>query len=257
MQPIKIEYPHPFFPWKQTAKTGSFPESMEEITRLQFIAVLNYSAMEINETTLLKTMTGISRRAIKKLGDFQRYKLIELLSFVAETKGFNRFLVPVLKTHKGKLYSPKPRLKGLTFEQFIFADAWFSDYAETKEPESLAKFVAALYIPKNKPFTESMIDDHFPAIQKLNAALLNSVFVNFGFLRDWLSDAYPLVFSKSDEQGQKKKTQHATAQSNGWIKIFETIVGDDIIHSDKYAQTPIHNILRFLTERIKQNQKRR
>lgn len=249
---IKTEYRHRFFPWKQTEKIGHFPENMEEITRSQFIAVLEYSALKINERKLLKIMTNLPARAVKKLGDFQRYKLIQLLSFVAETKGFNRFIVPMLKTSSGKLYSPKPKLKGLTFEQFIFADAYFSDYSEKQDLETLAKFVAALYLPKDQPFDESLIEANFPVVQKLQTPLLEGIFLNFGFLRDWLADAYPLVFST-----QETRTKLPATGNNGWIKIFETIVGDDIINAEKYSKTPIHNILRFLTERIKQNMKRK
>lgn len=252
---LKTEYRHPFFPWKQTRKTGYFPENMEEITPAQFAAVVEYSALKISERKLLQTMTALPARAIKKLGDFQRFKLLQLLAFVAQTKGFNRFVIPMLKTSSGKLYSPKPKLKGLTFEQFIFADAYFSDYSEKQDPETLAKFVAALYLPKDKPFDESLIEANAPAIQKLETPILEGIFLNYGFLRDWLSEAYPLVFTASEQTATKNK-QPATG-NNGWIKIFETIVGDDIINAEKYGKTPIHNILRFLTERIKQNMKRK
>jgi hypothetical protein len=76
------------------------------------------------------------------------------------------------------------------------------------------------------------------------------------FVREWLSDVYPLIFIKSDndEIGKKLKKRQPV---NSWIKIFENLVGDDIVNHDNYANMPIHNIFRFMTAKIKENMKRK
>lgn len=37
--------------------------------------------------------------------------------------------------------------------------------------------------------------------------------------------------------------------SSVWVKLFESIVGDDLIHRDSYAQLPIHAVLKFMTRK--------
>ena len=118
-----------------------------------------------------------------------------------------------------------------------------------------------------------MIDAHSPALAQIaigaNPATLEAIAINYGLVREWLSDAYPLIFIKNEEKNQNPESSIKYPESspdsyrgqnpahNSWIKIFESLIGDDIVNHDKYAALPIHNVLRFMSEKIKQNMKRR
>jgi len=262
MKLVTVVY-QPFRLLKFTRKiNGNFPQKLEELTAKQIIAVACLAKGAITDIGFLQAMTGIKKRILNKLDDYQRFILIELFTMFRSAKPYNEFIIKELHYFTRHLVAPNPRLKGMTFGQFIFADTYFGDYQESQKAEDLHHFVAALYLPKNKKFDEQLIEDNSPWIAKLDAVTLEAITINYHLIREWLSEVYPLVFLKEEESfdsAQDDKKQPATKQGdgNGWIKIFEGIVGDDIINHDNYANLPIHNVLRFMSHRIRENMKRK
>jgi hypothetical protein len=201
-------------------------------------------------------MTGIKKYVIKKLADFQRLKLMQLFSVFYDAKSFNSFIIKEINLHGTVLLAPRPKLGGVTFGQFIFADTWYTDYQISENINDLHRFVASLYLPKGQPFSEEIVEKSIKTISHESQAKLEAISLNYMFVREWLSDVYPLIFIKSDndEIGKKLKKRQPV---NSWIKIFENLVGDDIVNHDNYANMPIHNIFRFMTAKIKENMKRK
>ena len=60
-----------------------------------------------------------------------------------------------------------------------------------------------------------------------------------------------------DENYEKPKKTHKNPGNSGWIKIFENVVGDDLVNHDRYAILPLHNVLRWMTTKIIENIKRK
>ena len=54
-----------------------------------------------------------------------------------------------------------------------------------------------------------------------------------------------------DEKKDEKKKENT--KNTGWIKVFDSIVGDDIINSERYATMPVHNVFRYITRKIKED----
>ena len=143
----------------------------------------------------------------------------------------------------------------MTFGQFVFVDSYFNNFSETGSPEDLNKFLASLYTPYNGKFKQGNIDNHV-RFGKLSNEIKEAVLINYMLVKQWLFVKYPLLFIAAviDEEPSKHKTKN-NYDSMGWVKILENLIGDDIPNHRKYTNLPLHNVLRFLTRKIKESAK--
>lgn len=234
---------------------GRFPERFEELSERQLVALAGVRKGVISEERFLAVMSGIRVRLIKRLDLFQQFKVAELLETFREPKAFHDFQLKKIWCKDQVLLAPKTKLKGVTFGQFIFADTYFSNYNDTKDKEDLYRFVASVYLPAGMVFNEKLIDTGVELVRRMAPETVEAVYLNYLHVREWLALAYPLIFIKPTqlpEGGIKEKKD-----SMGWIKIFEGLVGDDIVNEDRYADLPMHNVFRYMTGRIKENMKKK
>jgi hypothetical protein len=263
MDNITIEYqPFRFIKYIRTVN-GAFPSAFTELSPGKFVAIARLIVGTVSDVELLHTMTGIKKSLLNKLGDFQKYALMNLFDPFMDVKPYNVFIIPEIKS-SGKIFcSPKPNLAQVTFAQFIFAENYFSDYQTTKKPAHLHKFIASLYLRQNHSFNENEIDGNAELVSGINPDTMEAIVINYVLIKEWLCEAYPLIFEKEDENeddGAKKKKPkktHKNPGNTGWIKIFENIVGDDLVNHDRYALLPLHNVLRYMTAKIKEDMKRK
>ncbi|NQU85266.1 MAG: hypothetical protein HQ541_05850, partial [Mariniphaga sp.] len=192
MKTVTIEYPlFRRFKYSRFAK-GSHPEKWEEISPEQLIVI---ACLYKNSITLLKflnKMTQIKTRVLKKLDEYQLLKLTELVGFVSDFKPFNHFIIKKLDLEE-TLYSPKVKLKGMSFGQFIFADTYFNNYRFDNKQEDLNKFIACLYLPENQTFDESLIDGRSELTANLPLGTKEAIAINYQLIWEWLSKVYPLI----------------------------------------------------------------
>lgn len=255
---ITLEYqPFPFL--KYTRKIdGAFPSSFEELKPVQFIAITRFIDLKISVTTLLHFMTGIKKFRIKRLDEYYRYQLMLLFEPFTSVTPYDSFIIPYIKTQGKLLVSPKPKLVGMTIGQFIFVESYFSNYQENKNPLDLFKFVASLYLPEHRTFDENEITSGILVAEKIKPEILDAIVINYVLVKEWLAIAYPLVFQRdidTDESYGKQTKTHKKPGNSGWLKIFESIVGDDLVNHDRYAILPLHNVLRWMTTKIIDNLK--
>jgi hypothetical protein len=253
MKSIVVEYP--FFKWTRKA-TGSFPERWEELTPEQITLACKVSNEDIPEVLFLSLFSGISKRIVRKLGALQRYKLMELVSFVRQPKPYHKFIIRSVK----KFVSPRAGLEGVNFSQFIFADSYFSLWQNNNSDTDLNKFVASLYLHKNEKFADWIPREREKVFSKIPHATREAIAMNYILIREWLEKSYPLIFVKYEEQEQenkKRSKKNKGVKGDGWIQVFESLVGDDIINRDKYAELPVHSVFRYMTKSIKENSKKK
>ncbi|NQU85800.1 MAG: hypothetical protein HQ541_08575, partial [Mariniphaga sp.] len=75
---------------------------------------------------------------------------------------------------------------------------------------------------------------------------------------EWLSKVYPLIFFKQQEDldaAPPKEPVEKPKNNSNWVKILDSIVGDDIINMDKYAELSVHNVFRYMTKQYKESLK--
>lgn len=252
MNTIEIKYrPVSWLPFTRSI-TGIFPEEYAQLSPIQFLSVIKLTGGVIDEKEFVSAMTGIPLRIVKKMAPFIQYKLVTLFSHFNAAKPHNDFIIKSIAAAGKTFVPPKPKLKEMTFGQFIFAESLYDAWAESKTPEDLCRFVAALYLQSGSQFTEQAIDINHALLAKVKPEIMEAVAVNWKLVTEWLSDAYPLVFAKgADAEKPAKK------QGNGWIKIFDSIVGDNITDTDRYAALPVNSVLRYMSAKIKENMKRK
>ena len=274
MKPVTITYrPLSFLPISRTV-TGNFPQNWGDVTPAQLIAIACLYRGSISDVAFLSRMSGISKHIINRTADYHRFKLMELLEFVGDRKPFHEFVIREIRLSKlirpaleygmrgPLLHAPDPKLKGVTFGQFIFADTYFSNYQESQKEEDLNKFIAALYLRVNEKFDESFIQIRHSYIGQLDRTTREAIVINYQLIHEWLALAYPLIFQKHDEMGRdalqpgSENTQPAR-DPNTWIKIFQNFVGDDILHDDVWAAKPVNTIFAYMTRKYKENARKK
>lgn len=250
MVAIEITYRPAFWPWKRTFKK-LFPTAYSELSTAQFIAIANMNSGNTGDISFLSIMTGLRKNLIRKLGDFQRYKLFEIFNAFDIDKPHNGFVIQSVKAGKTVLFLPGAKLKGMSFGQFIFAQSLFETWQSSHTSTDLCRFVASICLKKGEIFSENTIGEKEKLLAATNAGTLQAIAFNWQLIGAWLGEAYPIVFSK-DEPGEKVKQVN-----NGWLKIYDSIVGTDIVNADRYAALPVNNVFRYMTQRIKENMKRK
>ena len=229
--------------------SATFPERWDELTPAQLIAVSYNNAGDIPETEMLAYFLGIKKNIAVLLDDYQRYCIAVELDFMKDFKPFYSF---VIRNIKG-LTSPRPRLEGMSFAQFIFADT-YNEIAITADDNSqLNKFIACLYLPEGKAFDEQLIQGRADYVGLFFLPEeKTAINLNYRLVKEWLCNQYPLIFVKpSDDLAEESEAERS--RGSNWVKLYESIVGDDIVNQDKYAALPLHTIFRYLTQKIKEN----
>lgn len=244
----KIEVTYNLFPWWKIKFTRQQPQSWQEINARQLIAI-SYRYVNLkSDAWFIAKFLSLPHFLVKRMPLFYVYSLIQEITFINDYTPRDTFVIPQIANG----IAPLPKLGQMPFGRFMFIDTYFNDFASNSNNiEALDKFVACLYWPGDVAFNENLIALRAKSIARINPIVKQAIAINYRLVKDWLTDKYPLVFSK------KQETDEPARKSNSsWIAVFDTIVDDDIINSDKYALKTIHEVLRYITRKIKQNAKR-
>lgn len=229
----------------------SIPSKCEEMDPKQFIAFAKLTfLMEENpviKPEILAQMIKIPVGVAKNIEPLEQESITSQMDFLWDMRPVSSFLLEKMAGY----YPPLPHLEGVTFGQFMYFDSYFSQYAKEKDESNLHKFIAAVYLPKGKPFNHTDIATRAKHFEKVHMAHKQAVVLNYHLIREWLSVKYPLVFPKKKQPDNTKSKKQP-----GWIDVFDAIVGDDIKDSEKYAEKPLHNVLRFINKKIKEGMKK-
>ncbi len=255
MVAIAIEYPFLFFNRKTKGKA---PSTWDELTERQFLAISRTINGTEADFRFLSVLTGISKNLLKKLSPFELFKLSEGIDFVGQAGNSHSAFI-IGKIPGTDFVSPKPKLAGMTFGQFIFTESYYNDWisgskAESKPDEKgLNNFVASLYLPSNKNFTNETILIHAGKIANTHLDIRKAISFNYSLVMIWLQNSYPLIFQTPSGDSDIAHADAIRPKQSGWLKLFESLVGDDLIYRDRYADLPLHTVLRYLTNKYKEN----
>lgn len=220
------------------------------------IAIGKLMTSTISDNECIAVMLNVPVRIVRRFDDFQRYNLGCLLSFLKTHTPHNRFIIPAVRKYK----APAENLSDISFEDFMFADTFFSEYADTSNPVKLKLMVAALYREKvnNKrlQFDEDLAEQWADDIAKEGMATLEAIAVNYSLVRKWLQEYYPAVFpqSNADEDANTSKKNNS---KKGWLDVFDALVGDDGVNEDRYKQMRAINVLRRMNKQIIEQRKKK
>ena len=246
---IAIEYPILFF--KRTA-TGKAPSTWAELTEQQFIAISRtVNGME-PDFHFLSILTGIDQNLLKKLSPFDLFKLSEAIDFIGRAgNSYSAFLIP--KIPGTDFVAPKHKLAGLSFGQFIYTESYYNDWLSGKDETALNKFIASLYLNPNEKFKSELIGNKAEKIKSVKMDIRQAIAFNYGLIMIWLQKCYPLIFQDKSGTNTEPIQAKERSRSSSWLKTFESLIGDDIINQDRYAELSIHVVLRYLTNKYKES----
>lgn len=261
MVQIDLEYqPVSFLKFIRKIK-GLFPSAFSELNTKQFIAIARLLNQSVSDTDFLKIMTGIRKFRINKLDDYYRYQLMLLFEPFTVVTPYNVFIIPHIDASNTRFFSPNKKLARMTFAQFIYAESYFVSYQTDKNPTDLHKFVASLYLPIREKFDENLVLQSALTFEKVKPEILQAIVINYVLIKEWLSAVYPMVFQKDEEQDDneqlEKKSLKKPNNDSGWLKIYENVVGDDLVNHERYSELPLHNVLRWMSKKIIENIKRK
>jgi hypothetical protein len=223
------------------------PERWDELTPDQLVLISRNYITPVDETEMLCGILGIKKSFASRLDDFQRFCIALELDFMDDFKPHYVFVIRKLNG----LNAPRPRLEGMSFGQFMFVDTYYEVAITSEDPEHLNKFIACLYLPEGKPFKEQLIEDRADYIKLIfKPEEKTAISLNYRLVKEWICERYPLLFRKSSE------VEQSHSKGSNWVKVYESLVGDDIVNQDKYSALPVHTVFRYLTTKLKENGKR-
>lgn len=228
--------------------TGYIPESWDEITDVQLIAIAELYLHERTQLQAVVVLMDLPLRVVKKFSQVELYHILQELAFITDYRPRNCFIISNIRG----LMAPRHKLDGITFAQFIFIENYFEQNLGQVSEESLNLFVAHLYLRQNEAFDHSICTAR--ASQRIITTIplqtRIAVLINYRLIRQWLSNVYPVIFSNTDT---KTVVTSRKNPSNQWIKVYESIVGEDLIHHDEYGKQQLHVVLKYITRKIKEN----
>lgn len=235
---VTVRYkPFGFF-WERTLEKR-LPARWSEMNPRQIAAIPHLQRGTIDDCKLLQIFLGIKKSIAKRIDRYQAYCILRNLKYIKEPEPLGKFVIKRLVGFK----APGDQLKNITFGAFIFGDTYYQNYISGKN-DDLNRFIACYYYNRYG-FREKNIEAHARIIGLTDIAVREAVAINYALIREWLAKAYPYVFQKAEE-GQKQK------KSNGWVGVFDAVVGDDLVNQEKYAEKPLSIILRFLNRKTKE-----
>ena len=232
------------------------PERWDELTANQLVLIARNYLATVDETEILCGMLGIKKRIAARLDNFQRFCIAIELDFMDDFKPHYAFVIRKLNG----LNAPRPRLEGMSFGQFMFVDTYYEVAITSEDPEHLNKFIACLYLPEGKLFNEQLIEDRAAYVKLFfKQEERTAISLNYRLVKEWICERYPLLFRKSPAAEfveAKPVAEQSRSQGSNWVKVYESLVGDDIANQDKYSSLPVHTVFRYLTTKLKENGKR-
>ena len=233
--------------WIKKRVVKMIPEEWSEITGDQLMVLVGIQEKEkIDELKFIEIFTGIKKRDLLKLDPYFCYKISRMIDFLTESEPVNhQFLIKKIK--KTELIADHEKLKGISFGQFIFCENYYTQWINYQDKKSLDYLVASLYFKKGEDFNENLIERNVIELKNTDETILNAIAFNYSMNIRWLQKRYPIIFKEQKKNSSEKKEEKF--KGSEWIKIFESIVGDDLIHRDEYAKLPIHTVLKYLTRK--------
>ena len=234
---VELQY-HSFF-GRHSVK-AECPETWGEMSEEQFLLLaLQSQGGFVRDEDFFHIMFGIPRNIAKRLDSWYKYVLEKKAKYLRSDKpAVNHFFIKKL----GKLKAPADMLQGVSLQQFMTVDTYFSLASEelgTAVTPKLDMMVASLYLQKNQAYSVADNDKKHKLLDLMANVRLTSkesadykwaIYLNWSMIRNWLSNAYPLLFPAPDKEEQNNKKK----QSTQWLEIYDSFVGDDIAHSEAY-----------------------
>lgn len=230
------------------------PESWLEVSERQFLAVVARAYDLMDDAAFYAQFFGFDVGLVSQLDLYSFYVLNGLLSFTKKDDGMQSFILPMLKLKDGEgrvfcVVEPHARLKGMSFQQFMMVDTFYTWYVQTKKRDYLLSMCACCYLREGEDFFALEMDERLACWRTCEDVLLYAVLVQWSFIKSWLSRSYPHLFV-AGEPPHAGRSGGKVKVSNMWIEIFDTLVADDLNRIESYKRLECMDVLRIVNRKI-------
>lgn len=244
-------------PWIRRRLVFRVAETSDELLPQQFVALCAYTYGLTDDESFLRRYLGVDPSLLLMLGAWQQYELRDVLQQLPTLQlPATTFFVPTLP---GGLESPQRRLAGMTFQQFMTVDEYYSWYHATSDGQWLDRFVAALYLRSDEDY-HGRHGRHVPDLDARTAevALLPqelkvAVMVNWMLVKEWLGKAYRDLFPPTETPSEP--SSESRPRPAGWLRLFDAWVGDNVAFLDAYRTMECTDALRLINRKIKESRR--
>lgn len=229
------------------------PSTYNEMKQHQFIAVASLGNGLIGEMYFFQRYFGLPERLLVRLDEFQIYQLSETLNYLKTDKPDGKMLLRWINGVK----APHDKLAGMSLQQFMTVDTFFSWYNLTKKPSWIEHMACNLFMREGESFFTEYPEPDIAYREKMSLfeawdeELKMATLFQWSLIKMWLSKVYPELFAPGD--GTQKE------EPSRWLDIFDSFVGDEVADMDKYKRMECMDALRIMNRRVKEarNEKHR
>lgn len=234
----------------------SLPTSYEEMTEKQFIGAISLSAGQITHSGFY-SLFGIKVRDFFHLPYWAKVEIDKCFEWMSDlSQSCNKILLSKFSCGMSVLHTVGERLAGMSFQQFMTVDSYFSYFGVTRDKQHLYNMVASLYLEKGTGFALDDGHKHLVDVQKSakrlqkllpNHAIFNAIYMNWVLIKNWLTAEFKYLFPRGESDGKP--------QPANWLELFDSFVGDNIPHMESYQRMECMDAFRIINTKIREQQK--
>lgn len=243
----------------------TLPRSWRELASAQVSRIAYYFSLKLEETEFLVRL-GIEFADLKPRGSrvtddgdvvycyYHRSAgnvllTAEQMAAIADAmRWVTRDPEPMCAPQLDGLAAPDSALYGVTFEQFITADAACTAYVRAKNPEALRMMCAAFY-PKSGKFDPEKVAAEARRIGYLPSWQLEAVLLWFIGAKKLLMRKYPALYAEAGEEGP------SASGGEVLLGLLSSLNEGRVVDNEKIKATELHEVFYELNRRIREAQK--
>ena len=244
-----------------------------ELTTAQLLRVVHVlfqpATLEYLQSRLIPVLMQLWRRP-RLAWQFQRMALLDvgefipLTEFLLEPIALTKQLLPHVRRRPWcrRWYGPGDMLAGLTFTEWIDAEAALYVYRKNQADKFLNRLVAILYRPgrllgasatgdRRQAYHQHEVEQRTLQAEQLPVDTRHAILLYYEGCRRQLIARHPEVFQVAEEAEQPATPKASENPAPAYLRILRELAQG----AEKYeviGQQPIGNIMYELTERIKQ-----
>ena len=239
----------------------SIPESINELTREQFLVLVEFlltESIDMIGYNFVRKFLGIPITVWKYLNKAEIYIFkSEFNSLVDQISIINKQLVDYIEIDKVKYIGYNGTFDNTTWNELIHVEQFFL-------AQMYQEAAAVLYRPEvenydgesdpRKTFNIYGLNKRVKIFKNMDNVQLFAFIFNYKSLHKiYFEDKYPFIWQKqyaSEESDKQKETG-----TFSWLNLHRSILGDNFFDEEKFLNSNAHTVLNRINNAIKENLK--
>lgn len=253
--------------------SGNHPTKWDELTPLQFIYVAKFLNGDVADPSrrisLFFDLLGLSKRQRRRFptpneNDPEDIRIIEAMlslgQFLQE-EAPDKWFIPNAWIGLKKYYAPQPSMNGASWREFIYVDTLLQQFAQFPSGELVWQIASVLYRRKGGikhddiriVFDDRDFNMNSAIWKKVNGYVLEAILFNYRIVRNHISELYPRLFPKKDDDQQSQETDEpADSTRMVWNDLTDWLCENDPVKKKQYLDGDMHEALHAIEDKMRQ-----